>query len=161
MWDRKIHNKNASKWLLTCRQLTRCNSISPGSCLSLVKCSPNCIELFYQSISYAGIHGIQTSRGYRTEDGSFSVLRVLFLHHQQYWKCVLISGILFLFWRLNKIAIQFIYRPASRGGRMLEKNTFLMAPVGVFTLIASPLNISVTVPIKSFSFPVKFWAFDW
>lgn len=45
------------------------------------------------------------------------------------------------------------YLAASRGERMLDKNTFFNCPVGDLTLIASPLMTSNTVPVKSFSFP--------
>lgn len=34
---------------------------------------------------------------------------------------------------------------------MLDKKTFLMAPLAIFTLTASPLKTSVTKPVKSFS----------
>lgn len=37
---------------------------------------------------------------------------------------------------------------------MLDKNTFLSWPFADFTLIASPLMTSNTVPVKSFSLPL-------
>lgn len=52
-------------------------------------------------------------------------------------------------------------RPASLGGRMLDRKTFLTAPVAVLTLIASPLNTSTTTHVKSFSLSVNCGAFDW
>lgn len=51
--------------------------------------------------------------------------------------------------------------PASRGGRMLDKKTFFNWPFVDLTLIASPLMISKTMPLKSFSFAEKVAVGGW
>lgn len=74
-------------FLLTVHQSLRCSSIFRGNYRGRVKCNPNCIEPFCQSIFFAKIHGIQTSTGYRTVDGNFSVLQEVYhLHRQRHCK---------------------------------------------------------------------------
>lgn len=117
------------------------------------------IELSFQLISCAEIHVFHTSMVYHTMVESFSALVAICPHHQQYLKKKIMKNNSNYRNRKQKIKnellIKITYRPASLGGRMLDKNTFLMSPFAFFTLMASPLNTSTTVPAKSFSRPVN------